>query len=134
MNEAERRQSAGHGDCNHQRHQPGGQCEPSGPLTEQPKLQFVARQQKEEPQTDVGYQLDAGRVSPPQHLRSDQDPAHNENHHLRHPPGEQARHNRGQRGDQTDDEEVDQALLKTQGDHLPRTTWMAAPAGGATSS
>ena len=57
-------------------HQPGGQCEPSGPLTEQPELELVARQQEKEPQAHVGYQLDALRVSPPQDLRSDQDPAH----------------------------------------------------------
>ena len=55
------------------------------------------------------------RVSPPQDLRSDQDPAEDEDHHLRHAqPGEESRHDGGQRGDQADDGEVDQALLKTQ--------------------
>ncbi len=120
MHEAGRRQGAGHADRDQHCHQPGCECEPSGPLAEQPKLKFVARQQEKEPQAHVGYQLDAVRVGPAQHLRPDQDPAHNEDHHLRHPePGEQARHDRGQRGDQADDGEVDQALLKSHRDNLP---------------
>ena len=100
MDEAHRRQGGGHSDRNQQSHEPGCQCQPSGPLTEQPELEFVACQEEEEPETDVGYQLKAGRVSPPQHLRSDQNPPDDEDHRLRHAqPGEESRHDGGQRGD-----------------------------------
>ena len=47
-------------------HQPGGQCEPPGPLTKQPELEFVARQQEQKPEAHVGDQLDALRLRPPQ--------------------------------------------------------------------
>ena len=60
---------AGNGDRDYRCHQPGLQREPSGPLAEQLELELVARQQEEEPEADVGYQLDAVRVGPPQDLR-----------------------------------------------------------------
>ena len=122
MDEADRRQGAGHGDRDYRCHQPGGQCEPSGPLPKQPELELVTRQQEEEPEAQVGYQLEALRLGPPQDLRPDQNSPHDEDHHLRHAhPGEEAHQDGGQRGDHADDEEVDEALLKTHRD-LPRPT------------
>ena len=120
--EASRRQGTGHGKRDHHSHEPRRQCEPPGALTEQPELELVASQEEEEREAHVGYQLEALRLGPPQDMRPYQDPAQNEDHHLRHvQPREESDQNGGQRGDQADDEEVDEALLKTHWD-LPRPT------------
>ena len=85
---------------------------PTSPLTKQPEFKLVTRQQEQEPQTHIRNQLDTARVRPAEHLWSDQDPPDDENHHLGHAEaGEQTCHDRGQRGQQTDNSEIDQAPL-----------------------
>ncbi len=102
----------GHGDRDHHGHQPGLDGEPTSPFTKQPELKLVTRQQEQESQTHIRHQLDIARVRPAQDLWSNQDPPHDENHHLGHAKaGEEARHDRGQRGQQTDNGEIDQAPL-----------------------
>ena len=69
MDEARRRKDAGNSDRDYGCHQPRCQRQPSGPLTKQPELEFIARQQKEEPKSYVGYQLDALWLGLAQNLR-----------------------------------------------------------------
>jgi hypothetical protein len=74
MDEADCRQGTGHGDRDDYCHQPGKNCEPSGPLTEQPELELVTRQEEQEPEAQVGYQQYALGLGPRQDLRPDENP------------------------------------------------------------
>jgi hypothetical protein len=126
---------AGHNDRDQGRHQPGLECEPSGLLAEQTELEFVARQQEEEPEAHIRYQLKVLGFGSSQDLRPDHDPSEDEDHH----PGTRSRERRPatrgvKRGEQADDGEVEQPCSSLTVDHLPRTTPMAALAEEGASS
>jgi hypothetical protein len=68
-------------------------------LPEQPEVELVAGEQEQEPEADVGQQVDLGPVGPAEHLGADEHPAGQQDDHLGDArPREQGHQHRGVRG------------------------------------
>jgi hypothetical protein len=62
--------------------QPPMASQPAGPLAEQARVELIPGQQEQEPEPDIGQQLDAAGVGQAEDVRADQDAGQDQHDHL----------------------------------------------------
>jgi hypothetical protein len=108
-----RAQSRRHPHGEYRRDQPAQDRQRARTLPQQPRIQFVAGQQEQEAEPDIGQQLDAGRLGHAEHVRADQDAAEQQDDNLRNTRARQhGNDERRERGHQRHGHQVRQPLVQ----------------------